>query len=64
MRSFKPKAASDGYWPGLSTVQGPLKAVFWHTSQRWPVTTAEEARSLKPLRLKSVTGWLAEKDRP
>ena len=49
---------------GRSTTQRPLKPSSWQTSQRPPWTTADDARSLKPIRSKFRTGLSVEKTGP
>ena len=54
----------DAYRPGRSTTQRPPKRMFSHTSQRSPMTTTDDARSLNPNRPKSPTCCWVVKDRP
>ena len=58
---FNPIAASDGYCPGRTITQRPLKRASSQISQRWPETSTEDARSLKPKRSKLGTVRLAVK---
>jgi hypothetical protein len=63
-RLFKSSAANVGYLPGRSTTHRPLNPMPSHTSHRAPMTTADDARSLKRWRSMLLTWLSVVKDRP